>query len=103
MRRLRYSRMNEREKLLTSCRRNLRLLKRLGIAPGEGETLSELKERAKETLPSEMLEFIGVYEELSYSERLILPGDISVSETCGEMLFRYYLRRLNPLAKERRF
>ena len=103
VRKLRYSRMNEREKLLTNCRRNLRLLRRFGISPGEGETLSELKVRAGEILPSEMLEFIGLYEELSYSPRLILPRDISVSEACGKKLFRYYLQRFNPLAKGGRF
>lgn len=94
----RFGKMNDREKILTLCRRNMRLLKRAGFAQKPGETLAEFSARAGREVPPDILSFIGIYEKLLYSKNEETPGDICLSEQCGRECSRfvrsYYAKRI---------
>ncbi len=69
--RIRYSKMSGEEKFLVEVKRNLRLFARLDCRRRETETLSELQEQIRETLPELMVnktewQFLKGYEEYLY-------------------------------------
>ena len=99
VRRFRYRRTAAKDKVTWLFRRCLTLLKRMKLAPAEGETLSEFAERASASIPSELLEFIPLYESIFYGERPVEEADIAVFERTRSRLFRLWLQRL---AKRRR-
>ena len=66
--RIRYRRMNAREKALWLCRRNLDLLKRMKMSRRESETIEEFAARAGERFEEEELVFCNIYEELLYGD-----------------------------------
>ncbi|MBO6297449.1 MAG: hypothetical protein J6N53_01275 [Lachnospiraceae bacterium] len=66
--RIRYRRMNTREKALWLCRRNLDLLKRMKMSRRESETIEEFAARAGERFEEEELVFCNIYEELLYGD-----------------------------------
>lgn len=74
-RRYRYSRMDDREKIISICSGNMRLLKLAGVKIRRGETLREYAKRAKETVPGRLLAFTDVYEQALYApEQMFKSG-----------------------------
>ncbi|MBO4901909.1 MAG: transglutaminase domain-containing protein [Lachnospiraceae bacterium] len=78
-RRYRYRRMDDREKSLTLCRRNVRTLQLLGFRLQNGETLSEFRTRLTESVPDRFLSFIDTYERLLYAP-VMQDGQASAAE-----------------------
>ena len=66
LRRKRYEAMDDTGKLRYLCKKNIYLLRMLGLAMFPGETLSEFRIRAEEQIPRELLDFIGCYERILY-------------------------------------
>ena len=64
--RIRYRKMNAREKALWLCRRNLELLKHMKMSRRENETIEEFSERAGECFEPDALAFCDIYEKLLY-------------------------------------
>lgn len=91
LRRYRYRHMSDHEKVRYLKNRNMRYLKRLGLSPAEGETLAEFAARSGETVPAEMLLFIGAYEEILYGGREATGTDTELFEKCRRGLLK--LRR----------
>ena len=63
----RYKRMDDRDKCIWICRRNLELLRRIKAGRSKQETLTEYRERAGKLIPLEYLDFCLIYEEILYS------------------------------------
>ena len=62
----------EQQRYFYKVKRNLWLLKKLGMKMEESETLSEYAERIKESVPETInLEFVEAYEEVIYAGREI--------------------------------
>lgn len=80
---IKYKRMENKEKFLYLTEENLKLLKFLGFSVNKGETLSEYKERL---LRSEKYDFsmssecISIYEEYLYADREITETDTKLIE-----------------------
>ncbi|MBQ7958443.1 MAG: hypothetical protein IJ330_01855, partial [Oscillospiraceae bacterium] len=80
---IKYKRMENKEKFLYLTEENLKLLKFLGFSVNKGETLSEYKERL---LRSEKYDFsmnsecISIYEEYLYADREITEDDTKLIE-----------------------
>ena len=66
LRRIRYRRMDAREKGLWLCRRNMDALKRMKLIRKESETIEEYSRRAGEQCGSDATAFCGIYEALLY-------------------------------------
>ena len=66
--RIRYRRMNAREKCLWLCRKNLELLKHMKMSRRESETIEEFAARAGERFEEDELAFCGIYEDLLYGD-----------------------------------
>lgn len=67
--RLGYRRLGDAERFRLICKKNLRLLKHLGIVMEQGETLEELEIRARVILGVPELRFIRDYEAVLYAGR----------------------------------
>lgn len=93
-RRIRYRTMKDREKIRILMRRNLRILRRMGLRPDPGETLKEFHDRACRTIPEKYLSFLQVYEEILYKERDVSAADISLFETSVQDLRRLFVEKL---------
>ena len=94
LRRLRYGRKNDREKITYLFSRCMRILGLFGLSLRQGETLAKFACRASLKLPEERLKFIPVYEEIIYGEREITPADIERMEHDTRELFRFWLNTL---------
>lgn len=57
------------EKAVSLCHSNMRLLRFLGAKPAPGETLHEFAERIKEDLADGLVDFLFLYEVISYSDK----------------------------------
>lgn len=75
VRRRRYMMLDEKQKALWLCRRNMQILKRRGFGRNTEETLSEYRARLTDRIRPEFLGFLDAYEILLYSDR-----DIAVEE-----------------------
>ncbi|MCR5649904.1 MAG: transglutaminase domain-containing protein, partial [Lachnospiraceae bacterium] len=93
VRRFRYSRMDEREKIVYCALRSMKMLKRSGIVPEKGETVSQFCKRAQEKIPEEFLEHFAVYEKALYAADA--PGwkDVNLAEN-GMKELAGYLRKI---------
>lgn len=69
IRRIRYDRMNAREKGLWLCRRNIDALKRMHLVREDGETLEEFANRVSEQVGEEATDFCSIYELLLYGRK----------------------------------
>jgi len=80
IRKLLYQRMDDRQKVLYLCKRNMKTLKRLGLRLKTGETLSEYSERINGKAPAEFTEFIDTYEQALYAPKRQYNADLAVLE-----------------------
>lgn len=86
VKKIRYNKMSDREKLGYMCRRNMNLLKRLGASLNQGETLEEFSARISKTMPKEVLYFIPDYEKLLYSDKEVSIKMREWAEASNRML-----------------
>ncbi|MBQ8567704.1 MAG: transglutaminase domain-containing protein [Oscillospiraceae bacterium] len=87
--RLRYGRMENDEKFRYLIRENMRFLGYIGYRIGQGETLTEYKNRicsSQEHELKEYLDFISYYENMIYSELKISEGHIESAERTNSVL-----------------
>ncbi|MCR5210304.1 MAG: transglutaminase domain-containing protein [Lachnospiraceae bacterium] len=103
-----YGKLNETDKFKITGRRNLKILEYLGYVRGEGETLSELAERAGKTVDPEILRFIAAYERMLYGEKDPISDQIRSAELVnwdllehlkeekGKLYFIYRMRIMHP-------
>ncbi|MCR5431902.1 MAG: transglutaminase family protein [Lachnospiraceae bacterium] len=91
----RFKKLSLEDKAVSLCHANMRLLRFLGSKPAPGETLSEFTKQSKEKIPTELMDFITLYEEISYSGKEISPDMLSSLMRSNESLSAY-------AAKERR-
>ena len=75
IRRIRYVRMDERQKALTMCHRCMELLRRHHLARLESETVSEYRMRLLDELPDKCLGFLDDYERIMYSGKEVSLQD----------------------------
>ena len=102
IRKYRYSRMDEREKIISNGERTLKMLKKCGIVLQEGETVSELKLRAKEQIPEEMLSMLEIYEKALYSAQSPCLKDVDAMENgCRKLAGHIRLQKLAKLLRKR--
>ncbi|MCR4865518.1 MAG: transglutaminase-like domain-containing protein [Lachnospiraceae bacterium] len=91
---IRYSRMSQREKVMTMWEKNLKLLKRIGLKMRDGETLTEFENRAKESITYDLVSYIGVFEKIIYADKQLEPEDTALFENCNVLLKRYVFRQM---------
>ncbi len=89
----RYDHMNDRDKILSLCRKNMRVLKRMGYGIGMGETLSEFSVRIRTDISGDLLEFVGLYEKMLYSLYDPAKSDVSQTEQENKALERTAISR----------
>ena len=94
IRKLRYQKMNNREKIRILFRRCIRTLRRMGYRPSPGETLQEYQTRVNREIPEVYLRFIQIYEEILYGERDVTEQDIRVFETAVYDLRQLFVQKL---------
>ncbi|MBO4347600.1 MAG: hypothetical protein J5840_08195 [Lachnospiraceae bacterium] len=85
---LRYKSLSDERKFKVVYRRNLHLLKILGLKIKEGETLEEFDLRVKQEYPKEPMDFIPVYEAYLYGSVAITEKDVKMTETVNSNLVR---------------
>ncbi len=93
IRKQRYQRMSDAEKIRVQSRRCLRHLKLLGYTARPGETLTEFGQRAVKGLPEDLLTFLPLYEKVLYSGKDVLPAEVNDAETAARNLLKYWLYR----------
>ncbi len=100
-RRVRYRRMGARDRIVTLSRQNLRTLRFLGLKLQDGETLHEYKQRAMETVPVRLLDFVDGFEYVIYgavgtgaSGSVMADTMISDMEQNSTMVRKYVLSEL---------
>ena len=93
IRKKRYQRMSDAEKIIVQSRRCLRHLKLLGYTVRPGETLTEFGQRAVKGLPEDLLTFLPLYEKVLYSGKDVLPAEVNDAETAARNLLKYWLYR----------
>ena len=91
---IRYSRMSHREKVMTMWDRNLKLLRRVGLKLREGETLSEFESRAQESITHDLVSYIGTFEKIIYADKQVDRKDTTDFENCNAKLKRYVLKQM---------
>ena len=67
----RFNKLSVDEKAVSLCHSNMRLLRFLGAKPAHGETLHEFAGREKEDIPAGLVDFISLYEVISYSDKTV--------------------------------
>ena len=82
----RYAKLDEAEKFRTTCRKNVRALRFLGLTMEEGETLEEFRIRLERELQAETLTFLGIWEECAYGGRTPGAKERKAAEENFEML-----------------
>ena len=85
---LRYKSLSDERKFKVIYRRNLHLLKILGLKIKDGETLEEFSLRVKKEYPKEEMDFIPVYEAYLYGSAAITEKDVKMTETVNSNLVR---------------
>ena len=76
--RKRFNKLSTADKTVYLCHSNMRLMRFLGTGIRPGETLSEFAGRAACDIPGELIDFVSVYEEISYSDRAVSDDMLSV-------------------------
>ena len=93
----RYRHMSDEDKLFELCRRNMKLLKRIGYGTGQGETLEEFRIRVQKETCEDIAAFTGTYEEILYRESKDWHDRVPSMEEGNRMLKKYvygeFLRR----------
>lgn len=97
----RYRHMNDRDKILTLCKRNMKLLKRAGYRRRREETLTEFAQRNRERIPEELLRFVTIYERALYAEDTSCEDDVKITEQlnrdCVRFVFSEIRRRIKAV------
>lgn len=78
IRKISYRRLDNRGKVISLCKKSLRMLRYAGSKPYPGETVFEFKERIKETVPEDIVSLLYIYERSLYAKDI--PDDDTVSE-----------------------
>ena len=91
IRRNRFEKTDDREKIKILFRRNLKLLQRMNLAMEKGETLSEYAQRIKEKIPVDITETIAIYEETIYGDRAIGDSEVNLFRQANILLRRKLL------------
>ncbi len=98
IRKNRYRNMNEREKIITLCRSDIKLFKWIGLKIDPKETLTEFQNRIKKRVPGEILSFIPVYEEALYSDRTEYAKEVTdledLSKKCRRFIVKQWQQKL---------
>ena len=89
-----YRRMNDREKLISICKINFRPLRLAGFKLAPGETLREFKDRIGDRIPSELLEFLDLYERILYSSETPDKETVSKMEQNRKELIAYLFNQI---------
>ena len=92
--RIRYSRMSHREKVMTMWNRNLKLLRHVGLRLREGETLTEFENRAQQSVAHDLVSYIGIFEKIIYADKQVDHDDTVHFESCNALLKRYVLKQM---------
>ena len=93
IRNVRYRQLSEKDKAVYLFARCLRVLKHMGLQPGNGETLSEFAVRAEGTIPQLDLSIIGTYEDIIYGDRPASDTDLKRFEAEYRNLLKIWFRR----------
>ncbi len=102
VRRYRYSVMDERQKIISNGETAMKLLKKCGVIRESGETVTELRLRAGERIPQEMLSVLAIYEKALYSAERPDREDVTEAESgCRELAKHIRRRRLAKLMGKR--
>ncbi len=80
LKRKRYMRSSDREKVLWLCQRSMHVLEKRGRGRGMSETLSEYRERLQSIPAPEDLGFLDIYENLLYSTTEIGQEEVRILE-----------------------
>ena len=99
----RYRHMSDEDKLFELCRRNMKLLKRIGYGIGPGETLGEFRVRLEKEIPEDLAGFTETYENILYREGEDRSESVPALEECNRKLRRYvfdvFLQRFGLVKK----
>ena len=90
---IRYSHMSDREKVMNLWTRNIRLLKRAGLKLEEGETISEFEIRAGKTVTQDLITFLAIYEKIIYAGKEAGHSDTLVFEKNNAGLKRFVIEQ----------
>ncbi|MBR6159293.1 MAG: hypothetical protein IKQ40_03240 [Lachnospiraceae bacterium] len=101
VRRIRYRSMEDREKVIMLCRKNMRMLRLAGIRPGYGETLAELRNRAGASVSEDVLGFIDLYERALYAPELSSGSIVEQAEEFTKNCSAYVRKKLVRSLKNR--
>ena len=85
--------MDEREKIITLCRTDLRLFKWIGLRMETNETLTEFGNRIEKRVPKEIVSFIPVYEEALYSDRSEYAKEVPELEEIGKKCRKFIINQ----------
>ena len=96
--RLGYRRLGDRERFLLLCKKNLKLLRRLGIRMEQGETLEELQTRSGNILGVESFGFISDYEAVLYAGAEADKNMCRTAEADRHMIYELIKERRGRLA-----
>ncbi|NLL79643.1 MAG: transglutaminase domain-containing protein [Clostridiales bacterium] len=101
-----YQKMSNRDKVVTLCRKNMKMFHRMGYQRTEGETLSEYRNRVRKTVPDEILSFIDYYEKVSYTDKEICDSELEsmekISAECDSYVWHEMWKRFCARQKEAR-
>lgn len=92
-----YKKMSNRDKMVTLCRKNMKMFQRMGYKRAAGETLSEYRSRIRENVPDELLSFIDYYEKVSYTDKEICDSELEnmerISAECDSYVWHEMWKR----------
>lgn len=91
-RRFRYYRMNDREKVLALCQKNMRMLRYAGMKLQTGETLSEFTVRYD--LPQALSSFIRIYEQVLYGFETSNSKEVPIMEEISKECRRFAIQTI---------
>lgn len=98
--RIMYRRLSEKQRYFYKIRRNLWLLKKLGMKMNETETLAEYAERISDFLPQTVsIGFLSAYEEVIYADREINEELMRQTESEEKKLWRVLMAKYSPRVK----
>ena len=93
IRRYRYKRMSEREKILACGAASMKLLKKCSLVLQDGETLSEFEKRAESRIPADLLAQFVIYEKALYAKENPCWKDVADVERGNRELSRFIRRQ----------
>ncbi|MBR2675474.1 MAG: DUF4129 domain-containing protein [Solobacterium sp.] len=92
IRSIQYRKLSKRDKAVHLFGRCLKVLKRFGLQPENGETLSEFAVRAEGTVPELDHSIIGIYEDIIYGDRPVSDTDLKQFEAEYRNLLKLWFR-----------